>query len=746
MKLPCVLFPLRKLQVISALLAGMGWSSDRLAAENAPDPTQVVHSETIVLRADPRLMVHIGTERLVMANGLQPSMICTAQGTLIVQAQLTDKPQPSKRISYPAAIKTVVSRDKGDTWAEFPRPPGENGLNFEGGVVQLRSGRILALDTYVTPGDGEGRGTGQMYGSDDDWRTLQGPVDNAFRIPGVNFFGSTDDYGRSHEAVRLHRRILELPNGDLLATIYGWFKGDESPVPYRHTLWKTRAILVRSGDHGRNWQLVSTIAVDPKLTPEGFAEPVLVRISQGPHTGRLRCYLRTGQDLYETWSDDEGGSWVKPQPLNFGVVDVHRTADWAERFRGVTGKDGQPIELTGNMVDPDVIELRSGALVLAVGARIPARACWPRAEVPRNGDYLAFSLDHGETWSHIVQLTSGVLTTHYMAIEETPTDNELFVTYDLGDWGSGQGRSIYGRPLKLEMAAGSAVSPEIQAFWKQTRTRLANEPMEAEVEQLKEPLPYRKFRITLRGLDGVHFRALLALPVQGESKAKPLPAIVTLPGYGGTQQGVMLSECMRGYAVLQVFPRSQGESEALWKIDGPDKLTWHVAQPEGAYYQGAYADVIRGIDYLVSRPDVDAERIGLVGTSQGGGMALAVTALDRRVKVVVAHVPFLCDLRASARTSNSLVKTLLDRAGLNHETTLTTLDYFDPLQLASDLHVPALISAGGKDETCPAATIRAVYDRIPGTKSLMVYPELTHTSCAGFYEMTWPWLDLYLRR
>ena len=128
MKLPCVLFPLRKLQVISALLAGMGWSSDRLAAENAPDPTQVVHSETIVLRADPRLMVHIGTERLVMANGLQPSMICTAQGTLIVQAQLTDKPQPSKRISYPAAIKTVVSRDKGDTWAEFPRPPGENGL------------------------------------------------------------------------------------------------------------------------------------------------------------------------------------------------------------------------------------------------------------------------------------------------------------------------------------------------------------------------------------------------------------------------------------------------------------------------------------------------------------------------------------------------------------------------------------------------------------------------------------------
>lgn len=293
---------------------------------------------------------------------------------------------------------------------------------------------------------------------------------------------------------------------------------------------------------------------------------------------------------------------------------------------------------------------------------------------------------------------------------------------------------------------GALPAQEVHAFWQQTLAKLSHEPMEAVLEPVTEPLPYKKFRVTLRGLDGVPFRALLALPVQGESKAKPLPAIVTIPGYGGTQQGVMLSECMRGYAILEVYPRSQGESEALWKIDGPDKLTWHIAQPEGAYYQGAYADVVRGIDYIVSRADIDPARIGLVGTSQGGGIALAVAALDPRVKVVVAHVPFLCDMRTAARTPNSLVKNALDRTNLNNEAALHTLDYFDPLQLAPDLHAPALISAGGKDEVCPEVTIRAVYDRIPGIKSLVVYPDLPHTSCAGFYEMTWPWLDLYLRR
>jgi cephalosporin-C deacetylase len=293
--------------------------------------------------------------------------------------------------------------------------------------------------------------------------------------------------------------------------------------------------------------------------------------------------------------------------------------------------------------------------------------------------------------------------------------------------------------------ADSLSEQALHGFWQQTLSRLASEPMEAVVEPLAEPLPYRKFRVTLRSLGGVHFRALLALPVQGESPARLLPAIVTAPGYGGTQQGIMLSECLRGYAILQVYPRDQGESATLWKIDGPDKLTWHLDQPEGAYYQGAYADMIRGIDFLVSRAEIDHDRIGLAGTSQGGGIVLAVAALDPRIKVVAAHVPFLCDMRAAAQIPHALVNDLLTRSGHDRETALATLDYFDPLQLAPDLRAPVLMSAGGKDLTCPAPTIRAVFDRLPGVKSLIVYPDLPHTSCAAFYTLSWHWLDLYLR-
>jgi cephalosporin-C deacetylase len=236
------------------------------------------------------------------------------------------------------------------------------------------------------------------------------------------------------------------------------------------------------------------------------------------------------------------------------------------------------------------------------------------------------------------------------------------------------------------------------------------------------------------------------VPVQGESPAKLWPVIVTSTGYSGKQQGVMLGECQRGYAVLQVFPRGQGESAELWKLDG-DKLTSRLDRPEGAYYQGAYADVMRAIDFASSRDDFDRERIALVGTSQGGGIALAVAALDSRVKAVVAHVPFLCDMRLAARTPGSLVKERLDKAGRNDDAALRTLSYFDPLELAPRVRVPVLMSAGGKDALCPAATIRSVFERLATEqKDLKSYPDLTHTSCLDFYNATWPWLDQNFRR
>jgi hypothetical protein len=446
-----------------ALLAGVvGCNAFALAGDLSTHPraasTQPASGNTpTVIETDPRLQVTFGEAHRILPRGLQPSLLCTRSGTLLLQAQLPEKPFPSERMTYPYALETEVSRNGGASWTPIPRKPGDNGFDMEGGALQLRDGTILVLDTYITPGAGAGQGVGQLYTSNDDCRTLSGPRDVSFDLPGIEFYGSTDDGGRPYAAQRLHRRILEMPNGDLLTTFYGLMKGDDAPSTYLARMKKTRVMVARSTDRGQHWRLLSTVAVDPKVGTEGFGEPVLCRVSKGPHPGRLICLMRTGRELYQGVSDDDGVTWGKPTPLVIAGLDVYRTDLWVNAFRhrkdfhGKFLDENNPDELRGAVVDPDLIELRSGVLVAAFGVRVPQKLCWRYPEFPWNGNYLAFSLDHGQTWSHVIRLTSGILTTHYMAIEETPVDNHLYVTYDLGGWSKGMPRDVYGRAVTVSM-------------------------------------------------------------------------------------------------------------------------------------------------------------------------------------------------------------------------------------------------------------------------------------------------------
>ncbi|MEO6933016.1 MAG: sialidase family protein, partial [Chitinophagaceae bacterium] len=294
---------------------------------------------------------------------------------------------------------------------------------------------------------------GLMYTSRDDWHTLQGPVEINFHIPNADFWNSSDDFGRPHTAMRLHRRVLELPNGDLLTNIYGWQKGDNEPSGYTPTMMKTRVMLFRSKDKGRNWDYVSTIAVDPKVGTEGFGEPVIARINKGIHKGRIICLMRTGRELYKAVSDDDGKSWHSVEPIVFAGRDVYATEKWKDMFRDTKIKGAlivdNPNEIIGAVVDPELLELRSGLLVAAFGVRIAARAYKQNPTHPWNGNYIAFSLDGGDTWGNVTQLTSGIFTTHYMAVEEMKTDNNIFVAYDFGYWGNKGGRYTYGRPITV---------------------------------------------------------------------------------------------------------------------------------------------------------------------------------------------------------------------------------------------------------------------------------------------------------
>jgi hypothetical protein len=141
-------------------------------------------------------------------------------------------------------------------------------------------------------------------------------------------------------------------------------------------------------------------------------------------------------------------SFCRVWPILRAVRLTGRMASCRAQYQGRPLRPEGAHELKGAVVDPDLIDMRTGLLAAAFGIRIPQKACWPHYQHPWNGDYLAFSQDGGSTWPNVVRMTSGIPTTHYMALDQTPTDNDIYVTYDYGFWGQPK-RYIYGRYVRV---------------------------------------------------------------------------------------------------------------------------------------------------------------------------------------------------------------------------------------------------------------------------------------------------------
>lgn len=107
-------------------------------------------------------------------------------------------------------------------------------------------------------------------------------------------------------------------------------------------------------------------------------------------------------------------------------------------------------------------------------------------------------------------------------------------------------------------------------------------------------------------------------------------------------------------------------------------------------------DSLRTIDYAVSRPDVDKQRIGTLGMSMGSTMAWWVAALDERIKVCV-DICCLTDFQALIETGG------LDGHGIYYYVP-KLLKYFTTAEI-NKLIVPRphLSLAGNFDRLTPSA-------------------------------------------
>jgi ABC-2 type transport system ATP-binding protein len=133
-----------------------------------------------------------------------------------------------------------------------------------------------------------------------------------------------------------------------------------------------------------------------------------------------------------------------------------------------------------------------------------------------------------------------------------------------------------------------------------------------------------------RGDEPVKLDTTLYLP-RTASAEHQVPAILLAHGFGGTKRSVASDAqdfADRGYAVLTWTARGMGASTGEIHLDSPD-------------YE--VRDAQRLIDRLAARPDIalDASgdpRVGVVGGSYGGALALMLAGQDRRVDAIVPMI------------------------------------------------------------------------------------------------------------
>ena len=136
------------------------------------------------------------------------------------------------------------------------------------------------------------------------------------------------------------------------------------------------------------------------------------------------------------------------------------------------------------------------------------------------------------------------------------------------------------------------------------------------------------------------------------SKGKRLPCVIVLHGTGGNKEGQrgFLSElAKRGFIGVAIDARYHGERLAVKESGGSGREAYVAAitrawqtkpgEPqEHPFYYDTCWDLWRTADYLATRPDVDADRLGMIGFSMGGIQTWLAAAADERFKVVVPAI------------------------------------------------------------------------------------------------------------
>jgi len=202
--------------------------------------------------------------------------------------------------------------------------------------------------------------------------------------------------------------------------------------------------------------------------------------------------------------------------------------------------------------------------------------------------------------------------------------------------------------------------------------------------------------------------------------------IILCHGLGDNRVGmlpraVLLAE--HGYGSLLFDFRAHGESEG-------EMVTYGYAETE---------DVLAAVDYLLARPDVDPERIGILGGSLGAATAIRAAAHSSHLKAVVVESAFTslenevaCSFKAiSGLPAFPFAPFTIAFAQWQTGLRISQVKPID--DIPSIAPRPVFIIHGTDDELIPAEQGLQLYEATGEPKELWMVKGMAHESALGIF-------------
>lgn len=266
---------------------------------------------------------------------------------------------------------------------------------------------------------------------------------------------------------------------------------------------------------------------------------------------------------------------------------------------------------------------------------------------------------------------------------------------------------------------------DFKDFWNNNLKELAKVSPKYKLTPILDAskLDYDMYLVEMYSLGDELIRGYYAKPKTGENH----PVIVEYMGYGSSPY--YPNQTWDGFAYFVLSIRGQALNQPSNKYG-----TWinsGLEDKDNYYYKGAYMDVIRAIDFVCSRPEIDSNKIAVRGASQGGALSFVAAALDKRIKVAAPSIPFLSDFpdyfKIAPWPKSDIDSYMAEHPNAKWEDIYGVLSYFDIKNLAPWIECPLIMGVGVQDNVCPPHTNFAAYNQVTSPKRWIAFADYGHS-------------------